>query len=87
MRAPEPAQIEAMTQSEKPTDQIPRPNNLNAQELRQLLVERLTMPKLGLTWARDALGCEFGWVDPTSTLKWMAASRAASSWREPQGAM
>jgi len=73
MRAPEPAQIEAMTQSEKPTGQLPRPNNLNAQELRQLLVEHLTMPELGLTWGHDALGREFGW----STLKWMAASRSS----------
>lgn len=64
MRAPEPAQIEAMTNSEKLTDQLPWPNNLNAQELRQMLVEHLTMPKLGLTWGRDALGRELGWSIP-----------------------
>lgn len=52
MRAPEPTQIEAMTQSENPTGQFPWPNNLNAQELWQLLVEHQTVPELGLVWAR-----------------------------------
>lgn len=44
-----------MTQSDKPTDLISRLNNLNAQELRRLLVEHLTKRKLGLTWERNAI--------------------------------
>jgi len=44
-----------MTQTKKPADLLSRLNNLNAQELRRLLVEHLTKRKLGLTWERNAI--------------------------------
>lgn len=44
-----------MTEIKKPTDLLSRLNNLNAQELRRLLVEHLTKRKLGLTWERNAI--------------------------------
>ncbi|MBT2748278.1 MULTISPECIES: site-specific DNA-methyltransferase [unclassified Lysobacter] len=44
-----------MTQSDKPTDLLARLGQLNAPELRRLLVEHLTKRKLGLTWERNAI--------------------------------
>lgn len=43
------------TSTAKPKDLLSRLDQLNAQELRRLLVEHLTSRKLGLTWERNAI--------------------------------
>lgn len=44
-----------MSKTDKPADLLSRLDQLNAQELRRLLVEHLTKRKLGLAWERDAI--------------------------------